>query len=130
MDTNSKAVVASKRRGAYRHHPLALKRSIVEETLKPGASVARIARQHGVNANQVFLWRKAYREGLLPESKPTLLPVTIAPSMVTDQLPEPAPSRPADTGCLTIEFGQIRVRIEGRPDAETLRLVLTELRQR
>ena len=128
MDTNSKAGAVSKRRGAYRHHPLALKRSIVEETLKPGASVARIARQHGVNANQVFLWRKAYREGLLPESKPTLLPVTIAPSMVTDQLL--APNRSADTGCLTIELGQIRVRIEGRPDAETLRLVLTELRQR
>ena len=91
MDTNSKAVVAAKRRGAYRHHPLALKRSIVEETLQPGASVARIARQHGINANQVFLWRKAYREGLLPESKPTLLPVTIAPSMVTDQLSAPRP---------------------------------------
>ena len=128
MDTNSKAVVAAKRRGAYRHHPLALKRSIVEETLQPGASVARIARQHGINANQVFLWRKAYREGLLPESKPTLLPVTLAPSMATDQLS--APSRSADTGCLTIEFGQIRVRIEGRPDAEVLRLVLAELRQR
>ena len=128
MDTNSKAAVAAKRRGAYQHHPLALKRSIVEETLKPGASVARIARQHSINANQVFLWRKAYREGLLPELKPTLLPVTIAPSMVTDQLS--APSRSATTGCLTIEIGQIRLRIEGRPDAETLRLVLAELRQR
>jgi len=128
MDTNSKAVVVSKRRGAYRHHPPALKRSIVEETLQPGASVARIARQHGINANQVFLWRKAYREGLLPESMSTLLPVTIAPSMATDQLL--APSRSATTGCLTIEFGQTRIRIEGRPDAETLRLVLTELSQR
>jgi transposase len=128
MDTNSEAGAVSKRRGAYRHHPQALKRSIVEETLKPGASVARIARQHGVNANQVFLWRKAYREGLLPESKPTLLPVTIAPSMVSDQLLEP--NRSAGTGCLTLEIGHTRIRIEGRPDAETLRLVLTELRQR
>lgn len=103
---------------------------IVEETLQPGASVARIARQHGVNANQVFLWRKAYREGLQPESKPTLLPVTIAPSMVTDQSPELAQGSPAHTGCLTIEIGQIRVRIEGRPDPEVLRLVLAELQQR
>ena len=128
MDTNSKAVIAAKRRGGYRHHPLALKRSIVEETLQPGASVARIARQHGINANQVFLWRKAYREALLLDSKPTLLPVTIAPSMVTDQFS--APNRSADTGCLTIEFGQVRVRIEGCPDAGVLRLVLAELRQR
>ena len=130
MDTNTKAVIATKRRGAYRHHPPVLKRSIVEETLQPGASVARIARQHGVNANQVFLWRKAYREGLLPESKPTLLPVTIAPSMITHQRPGPAPGGPDHIGCLTIEFGEIRVRIEGRPDAGVLQLVLAELRQR
>ena len=128
MDTNSKAVIVSKRRGSYRHHPLALKRSIVAETLQPGASVARIARQHGINANQVFLWRKAYREGLLPESKSALLPVTVTPSVTTDRLA--APSCPADTGCLTIEFGQVRLRIEGRPDPGVLRLVLAELRQR
>ena len=128
MDTNSKAVIVSKRRGTYRHHPLALKRSIVAETLQPGASVARISRQHGINANQVFLWRKAYREGLLPESKSALLPVTVTPSKAADRLP--TPRCPADTGCLTIDFGQIRVRIEGRPDAGVLRLVLAELQRR
>ena len=90
---------------------------LLKKPCNPGASVARIDRQHGINANHVFLWRKAYREGLLPESKSTLLPVTVAPSMVTDQLS--APNRSADTGCLTIEFGQTRIRIEGRPDAET-----------
>lgn len=128
MDTNSKAVIVSKRRGPYRHHPPALKRAIVEETLQPGASVAQIARKHGVNANQVFFWRKTYREGLLPEAKPALLPVTLMPLMVNDQLPATGSS--AGTGCLTIEFGQIRVRIEGRPDPEVLRLVLAELQQR
>ena len=115
MDTNSKAVIVSKRRGSYRHHPLALKRSIVAETLQPGASVARIARQHGINANQVFLWRKAYRESLLPEPTSTLLSVTLVPSMTTHQRPEPSPGGPAYTGCLTIKFEQVRVRIKGRP---------------
>ena len=128
MDTNSKAVMASKRRGPYRHYPLALKRAIVEETLRPGASVAQIARKHGINANQVFLWRKTYREGLLPDAKPALVPATLAPLMVSDQLP--AASSSVSTGCLTIEFGQVRVRIEGRPDAEMLRLVLAELQRR
>ena len=42
-----------------------LKRQIVEETLVPGASVARVARAHGVNANQVFAWRRQYERGLL-----------------------------------------------------------------
>jgi transposase len=37
----------------------------VEETLLPGASVSRVARRHDVNANQVFYWRKLYREGKL-----------------------------------------------------------------
>ena len=128
MGTNSKAVMASKRRGPYRHYPLALKRAIVEETLRPGASVAQIARKHGVNANQVFLWRKTYREGLLPDAKPALLPVNLTPLMLADQLS--APGSPANMGRLTIEFGHIRVRIEGRPDAEMLRLVLAELQQR
>ena len=37
------------------------KRRIVEQTLSSDLSVAVVARQHGVNANQVFYWRKLYR---------------------------------------------------------------------
>ena len=44
---------------------IAEKRRIVEETLAEGASVARIARAHGVNANQVFGWRRLYLSGRL-----------------------------------------------------------------
>ena len=39
--------------------------AIVQETLEPGASVSAVARRHGVNANQVFGWRKQYQEGSL-----------------------------------------------------------------
>jgi transposase-like protein len=38
------------------------KRRIVGATLVPGASSARGAREHGVNANQVFQWRYEYRK--------------------------------------------------------------------
>jgi Transposase IS66 family/Transposase len=38
---------------------------IVEETLETGSSVARMARKHGINANQVFQWRRLYRSGHL-----------------------------------------------------------------
>src|SRR5246127_4946519 len=65
------------------------RRQVVEETLQPGASVAVIARQHGVNANQVFYWRKLYREGRLggePEAA-QLLPVQITEVMRNDQPP-------------------------------------------
>ena len=54
------------------------RRDIVEETLVPGASVARVARRNDVNANQVFYWRKLYREGRLGISIATpLLPVKV-----------------------------------------------------
>src|SRR5438874_10438748 len=42
----------------------------------PWASVARVARRNDVNANQVFYWRKLFREGRLGISmNPQLLPV-------------------------------------------------------
>jgi transposase len=37
------------------------KRRIAELTLELGASVALVARAHGVNANQVFKWRRALK---------------------------------------------------------------------
>src|SRR5882724_2285825 len=49
------------------------RREIVEETLLPGASVSRVARRHDVNANQVFYWRKLYREGQLGSRTATQL---------------------------------------------------------
>lgn len=37
------------------------KQRIVEEAIRPGASVAEIARRHGLNANLVFAWRRMLR---------------------------------------------------------------------
>lgn len=54
------------------------KRRIVEEAMMPGASVAQVARLHGVNANQVFAWRRQYQAGELAvagTTGPKLLPV-------------------------------------------------------
>ena len=49
--------------------PIAQKYRIVEETFVPGASVAIVARRNNVNANQVFGWRKKYRQGTLVDKK-------------------------------------------------------------
>ena len=40
----------------------ARKRRIVAESHQPGVSVSVVARRHDVNANQVFGWRRQYRE--------------------------------------------------------------------
>jgi transposase len=65
MDTNFQPVISVNARGHYRQHPLEFKRALVALSLEPGASVARIAREHGVNANQVFSWRRLYQRGRL-----------------------------------------------------------------
>lgn len=128
MDTNSKGVISVSRGGRYQHHPLALKLAVVERTVRPGASVARIAREHRINANQVFLWRKRYREGTLGESTAALLPIIRVPDVSTGQRHDPL-NDATGAGSLLIESGTLRLHIAGRPDPETLRRVLAALRQ-
>ena len=76
MDTSRQvpAVIADKSEslGAAprQRRSIAEKRRIVEETLVEGTSVARVARAHGINANQVFGWRRLYLGGRLGERKP------------------------------------------------------------
>ncbi|KQQ45377.1 hypothetical protein ASF61_20625 [Duganella sp. Leaf126] len=102
------------------------KRALVALSLEPGASVARIAREHGVNANQVFSWRRLYQQGRLgvPALMRTdgLLPVVLAPSAPT---PNSADGGAGDAGgTIVLELGEVRFRIEGRPNAATLAQVL------
>ena len=107
------------------------RRRIVEETLKPGASVSRVAREHNVNANQVFQWRRLYRAGLLeegPERSGALVPVKI----VGGQQRLPAKSerpRRVTTGAIEIDFGYARVRIEGAADPVSVRAAVESLRR-
>src|SRR6266581_5032935 len=79
MDTSEQTTLETIRLTKRRRRSLEEKRRIVEETLEAGASVARVARRHAVNANQVFYWRKKYREGRLGKSQSSkLLPVTLS----------------------------------------------------
>ncbi len=137
MDTSQQTAVVPKDRestGVVRRQQrsIAEKRRIVEETLPPGASVARVARGHGVNANQVFGWRRLYLAGRLGEQKPgiKLLPVHVsdsksAPVVVEHQVtnsPQPQP------GTIHIELRKAQMRIEGNADPVLVRVVLECLR--
>ncbi len=95
----------------------------MEETLVAGASVARVARAHGVNANQVFYWRKLYQQGLLDEEARSS---ALVPVRITDPEPLLPPSRKRRTpaGAIELELVRGRVRLEGAVDPLALRVVL------
>ena len=113
---------------------IAEKRRIVEETLAKGASVARIARAHGVNANQVFGWRRLYLSGRLGQQRATmkLLPVRVSeglPPVTTHASGEAATSievanPKSNPGRIHIELRQAKVRIEGDADPGLVRVLL------
>ena len=132
MDTSERAFV--KREPQRRRRLVEEKRRIVEETLEPGASVARVARAHGVNANQVFAWRLQYRQGLLGEGNAeavNLLPVRVTGATVRKtnrQVRRQVAHRTTEAaGAIHVELPKGHLRITGRVDTEVLRVVLEKL---
>ena len=108
-----------------RRWPVAEKRRIVLESFEAGASVSVVARRHDVNANQVFAWRKLYRDGLLGGGG--LVPVRI----VADGPVASAPSPSIGAGRMTIELGcGARVVVDAGVDGSALSRVLIALAAR
>jgi transposase len=137
VDTSERAIV--KREPQRRRRSLEEKRRIVEETLEPDASVARVARAHGVNANQVFHWRRQYRQGLLGGGNAEtvqLVPVQVtgATAGKTNRQSRPQAvratcdgSRSTSSGTIQVELPKGHLRMRGCVDAEALRVVLEKL---
>jgi transposase len=123
VDTLSQNGPASTPKKKQRRRTIKERRDIVEETLVPGASVARVARRHDVNANQVFYWRKLYREGRLGISLATpLLPVKIKTERPTKTLNDD--SAVLSSGTMEVKLLRGTLRIAGSVDALALRAVL------
>jgi transposase len=125
VDTSELATVETVKQVKRRRRSLGEKRRIVEETLEAGAPVARVARRHAVNANQVFYWRKQYREGRLGKRRSSnLLPVAVSeiPSNKSGQV-RCASSR-GTSGAMEIKLPKGQLRITGSVEAEALRIVL------
>jgi transposase len=141
MDTSDQATVATPTRRLLRTNEE--KRRIVAEALVPGASVAAVARKHGVNANLLFGWRRLHKRGLLEQCREpaSLLPVTVTtPTVLPDRKSRPTravqavkrPTVPAiGPGYIEIELpGDVRVRVHGRVEVDALSAVLAALRSR
>jgi len=106
-----------------RWRTLSEKRRIAELTFEPGASVAVVARANGVNANQLFKWRRALKRGELnePTMEPTsLLPVRLSAALGVDgdkDQVNPKEHAPA-VGSIHIEFpGKAMISVERGADS-------------
>jgi transposase len=116
-----------------RRHALSEKRRIVELTFQPGASVAQVARANGVNANQVFGWRRAFERSELDEpvsGSTALLPVTVSAGGET-AMRKPSPQEePSTSGSIHIELpGRALISVESGADAALLRSIIESLRK-
>jgi transposase len=129
-----------RRRAKRRHYDQAFKRHLVELTLVPGASVARIALDHRINANILFRWRRHYlRElgGAAAKPATALLPVAVSDAeQALEVISECVPSVRARSthkherglaGVIEIELAAGQVRVTGSVELEALRLVLETL---
>src|SRR3954462_15951346 len=109
--------MGTNKRRRHRAWPEALKREIVAATLLQGASVARVARRYDVNPNQVFAWRRRYRDGAAEPAELCLLPVR-----VTRDYPEGTAPAGASELIEIVLAGGYRVRVGEGAQAATLRL--------
>ena len=138
MDTSTVIVDTLGRRVAPRHYrTVEEKIQIVTESRLPGASVAEVARRHGVNANQVFTWRLQQEQGVLGRrrrGRPAA--VKLLPVQVRSEAQEPPAeastarlTAPASEGRIEITLADgVRIAISGAVSAEQVHQVLAVLR--
>ncbi|MFZ3118463.1 MAG: transposase [Variovorax sp.] len=86
--------MTSEKADTRRRYSMATKAQVVAECAEPGASVAKIAMAHGINANVVHRWRKLARGGDVKTASKTgefiALPLTTAPAPVPPTAPTAA----------------------------------------
>lgn len=115
MDTRKEAEPQRRRQ-----HSAVLKSQVLAECRAPGASVAKVAMAHGLNANLVHKWRWQADHAQAP-SVPSFIPVEVAAAVAVSEPP----------GFLEVEFqrGGVSVRVrwpmaEASANAAWLREIL------
>ncbi|WP_369436727.1 IS66-like element accessory protein TnpA [Serratia marcescens] len=120
---------------------MSFKIDLVQQSLQPGVSVARLAREHGINDNLLFTWRQRYRhlvdapvddaageagaitDNIVPvvlERQLPLLPV--APAAVPTSSPRP------EQTC-EIVIGRARLKLSGHLTPAMLATLVRELKR-
>ena len=119
------------------------KLQLVEEACRPGHSVSQVARQRGINASQLFAWRRqAVAKGLVSavRSEPTAVPaLAFAPVKVAEEAREDGKEQmslprggsiPGGSASIEIELRSgDRVLVEGCADAGLVLRIVSALRR-
>lgn len=130
------SVKQGSRRGRL-NYDAEFKRKLAAASCEAGVSVARLALEHGINANMLHKWRRHYRAAVEDKTVSTqFLPVMIAQvsSPISNQpvhLQQPQPAKPSlpnqprrADGTLEIKFAGATVRIKEVVEASVLEAVL------
>lgn len=121
-------------------YSMSFKIDLVQQSLQPGASVAGLARQHGINDNLLFTWRQRYRHLIdNPANEAVGEPVPIddalVPVVLERQLPllpstSPAPATPPNPGQVCeIIIGRARLKLSGHLTPAMLATLVRELKK-
>lgn len=126
------------RKEPRKNYPNDFKLRMVELASRPGACVAQIARENGVNDNIIFKWLRLWQdEGRISRrlpatvessSSPTLLPVEVIPDPApTDETnTEPGQFSALNATSCCVEFRHGKMTLEN-PSPELLAVLLREL---
>lgn len=123
MDATLEVLTVGGDRRRNRKWPDEVKARIVAETLRPGASVAAVARTHGIQANHVSSWRTMARQGKLvlpaPDDEVEFTAMVVAP-------PASEKAAPA-SGTAEIIMGAVTIRLEAGASAERIAAIVRAL---
>ena len=117
----------------------AQKRQIVAETHEPGVSVPMVAQRYNLNANQIFKWRRQFREPeragvagrfvpVVVEAAPGQEPAAAAMSPPSESIV--AEGQPATGRMEIVLAGGRRVIVDRTVDASALSRVISVLERR
>ena len=108
-----------------RTHTPEFKRSAVEASNQPGASIAGVAMACGISANQLHKWRQQFQDSGLILAESQILPVTL----IHDT--EPLGTRQTTPeGSIDIQLPKARLLVRGQVDLDVLQTVLVALRSK
>ncbi|QFT48843.1 transposase [Roseivivax halotolerans] len=123
MDATLEVLTVGGSRRRNRKWPAEVKARIVAETLRPGASVAAVARTHGIQANHVSSWRTMARQGKLvlpaPDDEVEFATMLVAPPALEKAAPASGPAE--------IIMGAVTIRLEAGASAERIAAIVRAL---